>query len=299
MNRIHPTAVVDPKAELGESVEIGPHCYVGPGVVLGDGCRLMHNVTIIGNTQIGSENVFFPGAVIGAEPQDLKYKGTATQLIIGKGNVFREHVTVHTGTEVAGGVTRIGDHNRFLVGVHVAHDAQIGSHCVIANNVQIAGHCCIEDRVHLGGLVGMHHFVTIGRCAYIAGMARLTIDAPPFMVMHGYPAQVRGVNVQGLQRWGFSEEEIQQLRNAYKVLFSRKAGDPATLAKRIAALESNGELDGNVRYLVEFVKRSLQRGIYGRYRESLRRDTAEDRQAFYSEARDFEPTEQDDPEVDG
>ncbi len=285
MNVIHPTAVIDRGAELGDDVEVGPHCYIGPKAVLGDGCRLLHNVSILGVTTIGARNEFYPGCVIGASPQDLKYKGTETDLVIGNDNVFREHVTVHPGTEIGSGTTQIADHNRFLIGVHIAHDVQVGSHCVITNMVQIAGHCLIEDCCHIGGLTGLQSFTTIGRYAYITAMTRLGVDAPPYMVMYGYEPDVRGVNEKALKnRWRFSHEQVDRLWAAYKVLFSRTGGKGA-ICERIAALEAQGPHDEHVQYLLDSVKRSVQQGVYGRYLESKRRDTPEDRRAFYSDAR--------------
>lgn len=287
MIEIHPTSVVDHEAVLGEDVEIGPNCFVGPKVTLGNRCRLHNNVTVTGKVTAGADNEFFPGAVIGAVPQDLKYRGGETEVLIGCGNVFRENVTVHAGTEVAEGVTRIGDHNRFLVSSHIAHDVQIGNHCILANQVQLAGHVHIEDRVTMGGIIGVHHFVTIGTLAYVAGLSRITVDVPPFMISAGYPARVRGVNTQGMSRWKFEPERVRQLRDVFKRLFSRKAtAEGGTIIEKIKMLESNGTMTDDVRYLCEFVQRSTTDGVYGRYLESLRRDTAADRGAFYDEASD-------------
>lgn len=291
MIEIHPTSVVDREAVIGEDVRIGPNCCIGPKVVLGDRCLLHNNVTITGNTRIGANNQFFPGCVLGCIPQDLKYRGTDTQLLIGSDNVFRENVTVHTGTEVAGGVTKIGDHNHFLVGCHIAHDCQVGNHCILSNQVQLAGHVCIEDRVTTGGVIGVHHFVTIGTLAYVAGFARVTTDVPPFMIGAGQPmVQVRGVNTVGMKRWKFPEDRIDRVREAYKVLFSKRAAATGrSLQEKIAELESNGTMSDDVRYLCEFLRRSVKDGVYGRYRESLRTDTAKDRERFYEQASTFSP----------
>ena len=167
--KVSPLAVVDKEAEIAEDVEIGPFCVIGPDVKIGPGCRLFNNVTILGNTTIGRDNVFFPNSVIGAPPQDLKYKGAPTRLEIGDGNTFREAVTVHCGTEKGGGVTRVGSGNLLMINVHLGHDVQLGSRCVISNNTMIAGHVVIEDNVTMMGLVGIHHFTTIGRFAYLGG----------------------------------------------------------------------------------------------------------------------------------
>jgi UDP-N-acetylglucosamine acyltransferase len=285
MNVIHPTAVIDPGAQLGDDVHVGPHCYISAGVTLGDGCRLLHNVSVLGKTIAGRRNEFYPGCVIGATPQDLKYKGTPTELVIGDDNVFREQVTIHPGTEVGGGMTRIGNHNRVLIGVHVAHDVQMGNHCVITNAVQIAGHCLVEDCCHIGGMTGIQSFVTIGRHAYIAAMSRISVDVPPSLIVHGYDLEVRGVNEKGLKgRWCFTEEQVTRLWAAYKVLFGRNGGSKMALSERIAALEEKGPHDEHVQYLLDSIKRSVLQGVYGRYLESMRRDTAADRREFYDEA---------------
>lgn len=286
MKVIHPTAVIDPGAQLGDCVEIGPHCYVGSQVVLGEGSRLSHNVSLYGKTVIGRNNEFFPGCVIGATPQDLKYKGTPTELFIGDDNTFREQVTVHPGTEVGGGVTRIGNHNRILIGVHIGHDVQMGNNCVVTNAVQIAGHCRMEDCCHVGGMTGFQSFVTIGRYSYVAAMSRVTVDVPPYLVMHGYDLAVRGVNEKALKgRWGFPDEQVERLRAAYRALWGRSNGGRVALSERIAAFEAKGQHGEHVRYLLDSVNRSLHQGVYGRYLESLRRDTPQDRRRFYDESK--------------
>ena len=284
MSDIHPQACVDPGAKLGSGVRVGPFCMVGPQVELGDGCVLHNNVTITGKTHTGPHNEFFPGTVVGTSPQDLKYKGTDTELHVGEGNIFREYVTVHTGTEVAGGITRIGNQNRFLAGVHLAHDTVVGHNCVIANYVQLAGHVHVEDCCHIGGLAAFHHFVTIGRYSYVAGMARVTVDVPPYTIMQGYPARIRGINANGMNRWGLDRNSVTALRDAYRLLFSRKSDDPfANLLERIDSLEADGAVDEHARYLCEFLRRSIRQGVYGRYRESLRSDAPADRAAYYKE----------------
>lgn len=297
MTKIASNATVHPQAELAEGVEVGPGCYVGPEVRLGQGCVLLPNSTILGNTTIGSGNIFYPATVIGAAPQDLKYQGTNTQLIIGNDNIFRENVTAHTGTEVAGGITEIGNHNQFQVGTHIAHDVKVGSHCVLSNNVAIAGHVHIEDHVTISGLVGVQQFVTLGKFCFITGMARCTSDAPPYMIF-GFDGTIQGVNVKGLYRWGFDETAIQRLRDMFKRLYPRKSQETnhyrlrnlygflpsrrddrngsVTLAKRIKEIESDGSLDERCQYLIEFLKRSIHCGVYGRYLESLRRGTGGD-----------------------
>lgn len=285
MSVIHPTAVVDPGAQLGEGVEIGPHCYISAKVVLGDHCRLLHNVSLFGNTTIGCRNELYPGCVIGAVPQDLKYNGGQTELRIGDDNILREHVTIHPGTEVGGGLTTIGNHNRLLIGVHVAHDVHMGSHCVLTNGVQIAGHCSIEDRCHIGGMTGVQSFATIGRYAYIGGLTRVIVDVPPYMIVQGYDPRVRGVNEKALKsRWHLPDDQVEQLWVAYRTLFGKNGGS-RNLADRLTEVEAKGPWGEHVKYLLDSVKRSLFQGVYGRYLESLRRDTPQDRKRFYEESK--------------
>lgn len=306
MTKIAPTATVDPHAELAPDVEVGPGSYVGPKVRIGPGCRLLANVTILGNTRIGSGNVFYPQSVIGAAPQDLKYQGTDTELIIGDDNVFRESMTVHTGTETGGGITRIGNKNQFQVGSHLGHDVIVGDHCILSNLVQIAGHVQIEDCVHISGLVGVQQFVTLGRNCYVTGFARCTADTPPF-VIYSHDGTVQGVNVKGLARWGFAESSIQQLRELGKILFPRKnqilndfqprglyallpwkkpvTDGVATLTKRLREAESRNFADEHCNYLLNFLKRSIHEGVHGRYLESHRRDGAAKPKFYQSDAK--------------
>lgn len=290
MNNIHPLAFVDPGAELGENIEIGPFSYVGPGVCVGDGCRLGPHVTLLGPATFGPNNTFYPGCVIGAAPQDLKYRGGPTRLVMGADNIIREQVTIHRGTEVdrqSQGITRIGNHNLFMVGVHVAHDADLDSHIVIANSVQIAGHVRLEECVVVGGASAMHHFVTVGRNAYIGGMTRVTHDVPPYMKVLGYDQEVRGVNVEGLRRWRIPEQSITKVKEAARLLYARRGErSPLRTNEALRIIEADGLLDDeHVRYLVDFLRRKLDVGIFGRVREHYRSDRAEDRASFYATAK--------------
>lgn len=280
---IHPTAYVDPKAELGANVSVGPHSFIGPGVIIGDGCALHNNVSIMANTRVGNRCEFFPTTVIGAPPQDLKYRGEPTFVEIGDDNVFREQVTVHAGTEVAGGRTIIGSHNRFLVGVHIAHDAVVGNDCILANYVQLAGHVHLEDKVTIGGIVGIHHFTTIGMLAYVGGLTRIVADVPPFMIVEGNPSRIRGFNATGMKRWRYTEEQLRAVREVYRTLFSPKAEASGTpLLDRLAQLERRPEINGEARYVCDSVRRSISDGVFGRQLESLRRDCDADRRSFYN-----------------
>jgi UDP-N-acetylglucosamine acyltransferase len=263
--KIHPQAVVDEKAIIAEDVEIGPFCVIGPDVKIDSGCKLLNNVTILGHTTIGRENVFFPNSVIGAPPQDLKYRGGNTRLEIGDGNTFREHVTVHVGTEKGGGVTRVGNRNLLMINAHLGHDVQLGSHCVISNNVMVAGHVQIGNNVSMMGLVGIHHFVSIGDYAYLGGAARIHHDVAPFVKVDGED-DVRALNIVGLRRAGFSDEDIAALKDAVRKLwFGRKKNFSAALA----SFDLLNGINPHVRQMVEFLQRR-DRGKHGRYLESLR-----------------------------
>lgn len=305
MRKIAPTATVDPKAQLADDIEIGPGCYIGPQVKIGEGCRLMANVTIMGHTIIGKRNTFYPSVVMGAAPQDLKYKGEDTRLIVGDDNVFRENVTAHTGTELGGYLTEIGNQNQFQVGCHIAHDVKIGSHCILSNQVQIAGHVHIEDHVGISGLVGVQQFVTLGAYCFITGYARCTADTPPY-VIYGYDGVIQGINVKGLARWGFPEATVQQLRELCKMLYPKKDqtrnafrirdvyallpwGKPeqngvSTLARRLREAESRNFTDEHCRRMIEFLKRSVYKGVNGRYLESCRRDVGAAPPRFFQAA---------------
>jgi UDP-N-acetylglucosamine acyltransferase len=273
---IHATAIIERGAELGRDVHVGPYSIVGRHVILGDGCRLHHHVTVQGYTKLGEACEVFPQAVIGTPPQDVKYAGEKTTLEVGKFNIFREMVTAHPGTGNGGGVTRIGDHNLFLIGVHIAHDCRIGNRCIIANYVQFAGHVCVEDHVNMGGHSAVHHFVTIGRHAFIGGMTRVAADVPPFLVLvaaRGNRTEPRMVNGVGLQRSGFSHEDIAALKDAYMKLFSRRARMNGTAIRdRVESVLQTRPLNPNVEYLCRFLMRSFAHGRHGRYLESLRQD---------------------------
>lgn len=289
MSEIHPTAYVDRSAEVGRDVDIGPFCQVGPGVVLGDGCRLIGHCSILGPSSFGERNIFHPMCVIGGAPQDLKYKGGPTRLEVGDDNVFREHVTVHRGTEVDAGVTRVGDRNLLMVGVHLAHDVELRSNVILANYVQIAGHCLIEEHVNVGGGSAMHHFVTVGRYAFVGGQTGMRSDVPPYMKSSGWNAAVRGVNAEGMKRWGLSDASIAAMKDVYRLLYGRR--DEQAAGRTSAALreiESNGLIaDEHVQYLVAFLRRQLQNSVHGRYLETRRRDRPADRESFYAAGREL------------
>ncbi len=265
--RIHPLALVDPKAVIGDDCEIGPFCVVGPHVVMGPGNRLDPHVVITGHTTIGADNAFFATAVIGSFPQDKKYRGEDTQLTIGDRNAIREAVTMHVGTAGGGGFTRVGSDNLLMVNCHVSHDCQIGSHCILGNNVMLAGHTVIEDRVNMSGAAGTNHFVTVGQFAFVAGQGRVHHDVPPFMKISD-DDKIRDVNGEGLKRAGVPAEDIEQIERAARLLFfTRKNKLP--FAAQLAEFEADPATNARVMELVAFLRRR-DMGKSGRYLESLR-----------------------------
>lgn len=233
MTRIHPSAVVSPKAQVHETCEIGPFCVVGEGVSLGAHTRLMSHVVIAGHTSLGAHNVVYPFASLGHAPQDLKFKGEDTRLEIGDHNTIREYVTMNPGTAGGGGVTRIGDHNLFMALCHVAHDCDIKNHCVFANNATLAGHVEVGDYAILGGLSAVHQFVRIGTQAIVGGASGVAFDVIPFGSVIGNRASLQGLNLVGLKRRGFPRERIHKLRQAYRMLFADE-GSLADRAKDVA-----------------------------------------------------------------
>ncbi len=273
---IHPQAIVESGAKIGHDVEVGPCAYIGSNVVLGDACRIHHHATVEGHTTLGPRCEVYPQAVIGSTPQDLKYAGEVTTLDIGPDNIFREMVTAHPGTANGGGATEIGSKNLFLIGVHVAHDCKIGNDCVFANYVQFAGHVVVEDNVNMGGHSAVHHFVTIGKHAFIGGMTRVSADVPPFMVVvaaRGSRSEVRMVNGVGLQRSGYSEDDISAIKAAFMKLYSRRARSSGTpIRDRVEAIQSDPDVNASVEYLCSHLMRSFAHGRHGRYLESLRAD---------------------------
>lgn len=215
---IHPTAVIQKGAELASDVEVGPYCVVGPHVRIAKGTRLLSHVVVDGWTEIGENNTVFPFSVLGAIPQDLKYKGEKTKLIIGKGNTIREGVTINLGTVQGGGETRIGDENLLMGYTHFGHDCIVGSHCIFANYVGLAGHVVVSDYANFGGMVGVAQFLNIGAHAYVTGQSGLEKDVPPFSIAYGSrPCRLRGANIVGLRRRGFSAETIHTINEAIKL----------------------------------------------------------------------------------
>jgi len=253
---IHPTAIVAPSAELGDGVNIGPYAIVGEEVVLGAGTTVGAYASVQGPTRLGPENRIFAHAVLGFDPQDIKYRGERTRLVIGARNVFREFATIHRGTS-ATGETVIGDDNFFLAYTHVAHDCQIGSRCIFSNNASLGGHIEVGDGVVLSAFVGGHQFTRIGSYAFVGAFTPIRQDVLPFCKTDGHEAKTYGLNKIGLERHGFSKERVAVLNKAYKILIRSKLNTKQALERLEAEL--SGEPD--VAYLIEFVRAS-ERGFH-------------------------------------
>jgi UDP-N-acetylglucosamine acyltransferase len=253
---IHPSAQIHPQAEIDPSVEIGPWCTVGPHVKIGKGTRLISHVVLDGHTQIGEHNTIFPFAVLGAVPQDLKYKGENTQLVIGNHNTIREGVTMNLGTVQGGGVTRLGNHGLVMAYSHLGHDCLVGNHCIIANSVALAGHVTLEDYVTLGGITGISQFVRIGAHAYIGGFSGLDKDIPPYAIATGSRPTVhlRGANIVGLRRRGYKAEVIQVVNETIKLW----ARPDVQKDQCLLEIESQYGEYPEVQNFIQFIKKSEQ-----------------------------------------
>jgi UDP-N-acetylglucosamine acyltransferase len=250
-SRIHPTAIIEKGARIAESAEIGPYCIIGGEVTLGENVRLLSHVCIGGNTTIGDGTQIFPFASIGYAPQDLKYKGEKSRLVIGQRNVIREHVTMNPGTEGGGMLTQVGDDCLFMVNSHIAHDCRIGNRVVMANNATLAGHVTIGDFAIIGGLAAVHQFVRIGKHAIVGGMAGAEHDVIPSGSIIGERPWLAGLNIIGLKRRNFDRETIHALRNAYKMLFE---SDEGTLLERTSRTQETFGKVEPVRDIIEFIE---------------------------------------------
>jgi UDP-N-acetylglucosamine acyltransferase len=257
VTRVHPTAVVSPRARLADDVEIGPYAVVGEDVEIGAGTVIGAHAQVQGPSAIGESNRIFPHAAVGLEPQDLKYRGEPTRLVAGARNVFREFCTVHRGTVGGGGQTVVGDDGFFMAYSHVAHDCQIGSRVILANYVGLAGHVHIEDGVIVGAFVGAHQFIRIGAFAFVGAYSQLRQDVLPFCKTEGTDAKTYGLNSIGLKRSGFTRERLLALEQAYRLLIKSKLNTTQAL-ERIET-ELPGQAD--VARLVEFI-RSSTRGFH-------------------------------------
>lgn len=256
MSGVHPTAIVHPDAKLHESVEVGPYAIIGPKVKIGAGTTVGSHAVIEGDTTIGERNRIFHHASVGAVPQDLKYAGEPTRLVIGDENMIREFTTLNIGTAGGGGLTKIGNKNLFMAYSHVAHDCTVANGCVLANSVALAGHVDVADFVILGGLSAVHQFTRIGKHAFIAGGSMVAMDVPPYCTAQGDRAELAGLNTVGLSRHGMTDEQIGRIKDAYRILFRSKLG----LNEAMSRLKAEHGGHSEIEHLLEFIA-SSKRGI--------------------------------------
>ncbi|MCS7163677.1 MAG: acyl-ACP--UDP-N-acetylglucosamine O-acyltransferase [Thermodesulfovibrio sp.] len=256
MSEIHKTAIVSPKAEIDKEVFIGPYCIIGDNVKIGRGTRLINHVQIEGITEIGENCIIYPFTTIGFPPQDIKYKGEPTGVKIGNNNIIREYVTIHRASVSGDGWTEIGDGNFIMAYVHIAHDCKIGNHVIMANLATLAGHVQVEDFAFIGGLVAVHQFTRIGAYAMIGGFSGVGQDVPPFTMASGPRAKLYGLNLVGLKRRGFSDETINILKKAYKILFR----DKLQLKEAIEKVKRELPQIPEIIHLLEFIEKN-KRGI--------------------------------------
>ncbi|EDP63762.1 Acyl-[acyl carrier protein]--UDP-N-acetylglucosamine O-acyltransferase [alpha proteobacterium BAL199] len=254
---IHPTAIVDAGAELGDAVHVGPYAIIGPEVVLADGCKIHSHTVIGGRTRIGARTEVFPFASIGLRPQDLKYRGEPSELIIGSETVIREHVTMNPGTEGGGMVTRVGDRCLIMVGSHIGHDCDIGNGVIMANNATLAGHVQIQDHAVLGGLSAVHQFVRIGRNAMVGGVTGVERDVIPYGSVMGDRARLSGINIIGMKRRGYNREDINAVRKAYRLLFTVEG----TFQERLQEVAEEFAECEPVMEVVDFIREDSSRKI--------------------------------------
>jgi len=252
---IHPSAVVHPDAVIGEGTVIGPHAVIGQHVRLGRNCRVGASAVVEGPSEFGDGNEIFPLASVGLIPQDLKFRGEPTKLVVGNQNIFREFVTIHRGTEGGGGVTEIGDHNLFMAYAHIAHDCHVGDYTIFGNGATLGGHVTVEDHATISAFSGVHQFCRVGRHAFIGGFSVVTKDALPFAKTVGNRARIYGLNTIGLVRRKFSSDSITKLRRAYRYLLH------SNTSRALAQIERDPSLQcEEVQYLVDFI-RSSSRGV--------------------------------------
>jgi UDP-N-acetylglucosamine acyltransferase len=256
MSRIHKTALIDRQAEIDSDVEIGPYSVIGAGVRIGQQTRVASHVVIEGRTSLGQGNTIYQFATIGSRPQDLKYRGEASELIVGNHNTIREYVSLNPGTAGGGMVTRVGDHNLLMMHCHIAHDCLIGSHNIIANGATLGGHVMVQDYVIVGGLVGIHQFARIGSGSILGAGSMVSKDVPPFCNATGDRARLRGLNLEGLKRRGFTTTAIDALKKAYRIIFQSKLKTKDALEKVRREVSPTAEID----ILLAFIAQS-ERGI--------------------------------------
>ncbi|MFN2475217.1 MAG: acyl-ACP--UDP-N-acetylglucosamine O-acyltransferase [Chthoniobacterales bacterium] len=253
--QIHPTAIIDPRAELAAGTVVGPYCIIDGPVVLGPGCWLQHHVTMCGPTRAGARNKFHAYCSIGQQTQDLKYAGDPTYLEIGDENTFREFCTVNRST-TAEGKTRIGNGGNFLAYSHIGHDCNVGDAVVFSNNGTLAGHVQIGDHAIMGGLTAVHQFCRIGRFAITGGCSKIVQDVPPFMIADGNPAEIRGINLVGLERNGFPPESVKMIKEAFRLIYRSKYNT----RQAVAAVRQELPTSEEIMQILEFIEGS-ERGI--------------------------------------
>lgn len=254
--RIHPTAIVHPSASIGEGVTIGPYSIVDEGAKIGDGCAIGAHVVIGKWTSLGKGNRVYTGAVVGNDPQDMKYGGERTELVVGDDNMIREYVTISRGTAGGGGITRVGSSNLIMANAHIGHDVQMGSGVILSHGSALAGHVVVEDNARIGGMVGVHQFTRIGSLCMIGAHSMVTKDVPPFFLVNGNPARPYGVNVVGLRRSGFSPELRMEIQRAYKILYRSGKNVTQAIDEMERVLNSTPEIEHLLRFL-----RNAERGI--------------------------------------
>lgn len=257
MNDIHSTAIIEDGAAIGDNISIGAYSVIGSNVTLEDGVRIHPHVVVGGHTSIGPNTHIFPFASIGLQPQDLKFKGEESRLVIGANNIIREHVTMNPGTEGGGLLTEVGNNCLFMVGSHVAHDCKLSNHIILANNATLAGHVEVEEFAILGGLSAVHQFVRIGRHAMVGGMSGVEQDVIPYGSVIGNRAQLAGLNIVGLKRRGFSRSEVASLRKAYRLLFAEEG----TMAERLGDVSEMYTENQAVMDIIAFIRADSTRAI--------------------------------------
>jgi UDP-N-acetylglucosamine acyltransferase len=253
--QIHPTALVDAQAKIGPGTIIGPYCIVAPGVILGQDCWLQHHVTLCGPMTAGARNKFYAYCSIGQQTQDLKYQGEPTYLEIGEENTFREFVTINRST-IGTGKTQVGSRGTFLAYSHIAHDCEVGDGVVFSNNGTLAGHVYVGDHAVMGGLTAVHQFCRIGRYAITGGCSKIVQDIPPFMIADGNPAEVRGINLIGLERNNFAPENVKAIKEAFRLIYRSKLNTRQALQAIREQLPTNEE----IQQIIEFIEQT-ERGI--------------------------------------
>lgn len=265
---IHPTAIVDAKAEIHPEASVGPFCVVGPGARLQAGAELRNHATVYSGTTIGEGTIVFPGAVVGGDPQSVHYDGEPSEVIIGRNCRIHECVTVNKGTAGGGMQTTIGDNCMIMAYAHIAHDCHLADHIVVCNNAQLAGHVVVGRKAVISGMVGIHHFVSIGELAFIAAMSGVKRDVPPYMMIEGYPAEVRGLNIVGLRRDGWSREEVEGMKEAFRKIFHDRSRPKSEALDEVNALPI-GQIKP-VSRLSRWMREHLNESRKGRLQEAQR-----------------------------